>query len=84
MVVPWRWTTGAEPDTVKAVSPVLNGEHEETGGGPRLVLTQPRCSQQLTPGVRLQSEPGEKSSQMFAMRGFVLNPLLHPFTRQSG
>jgi len=41
MVVLWRLTTGAEPDAVKAASPVLNGEDEETDRKElRLVLTQ--------------------------------------------
>ena len=57
MDVPWRWTKGAEPDVVKATSPVLNGEDEETGRRAlRLVLTQLprfRFRQQLTPSVRL-------------------------------
>ena len=37
----WRTTSGAEPGAVKAASPVLNGEDEETGRKAlRLVLTQ--------------------------------------------
>ena len=37
----WRTITGAEPGAVKAASPVLNGEDEETGRKAlRLVLTQ--------------------------------------------
>src|SRR4029450_12474522 len=41
MVIPWRTITGAEPGAVKAASPVLNGEDEETGRKAlRLVLTQ--------------------------------------------
>ena len=37
----WRRTSGAEPGAVKAASPVLNGEDEETGRKAlRLVLTQ--------------------------------------------
>ena len=36
----WRTTSGAEPGAVKAASPVLNGEDEETGRKAlRLVLT---------------------------------------------
>jgi len=35
-------TKGAAPDAVKAARPVLNGEREETGWGPRLALTQRR------------------------------------------
>src|SRR5712691_3320159 len=39
----WRMTSGAEPGAVKAASPVLNGEDEETGRKAlRLVLTQRR------------------------------------------
>ncbi len=38
-----RLTAGVEPDAVKAASPVLNGEREETGEGPRLALTQLEC-----------------------------------------
>ena len=38
--LPWRTITGAEPDAIKVASPVLNGEREETGEGPRLALTQ--------------------------------------------
>ena len=53
---PWRRTKGAEPDAVKAASPVLNGEDEETGRKVlRLVLTQLLRSgycQRLTRGVR--------------------------------
>ena len=53
MVAPWRSTKGAEPDTVKAVSPVLNGGREETySNATRLAPTQPRFRQQLSPGVR--------------------------------
>src|SRR6266852_3949754 len=38
-----RMTSGAEPGAVKAASPVLNGEDEETGRKAlRLVLTQRR------------------------------------------
>jgi hypothetical protein len=50
--------TGAEPGAVKAASPVLNGEDEETGRKAlRFVLTQLprfRFRRRLTPGVRLQ------------------------------
>ena len=49
----WRTTSGAEPGAVKAASPVLNGEDEETGRKAlRLVLTQPGSWRRLTPGVR--------------------------------
>jgi hypothetical protein len=52
-VCPRRRTEGVEPDTVKAVSPVLNGGCEETySNATRLAPTQPRFRQQLTPGVR--------------------------------
>ena len=54
MGAPWRLTKGAEPDAVKAASPVLNGGDEETcGNATRLVPTQPRFQPRLTPGVRL-------------------------------
>src|SRR5437868_14882398 len=43
MVTPWRRIKGAEPDAMKVASPVLNGEREETGEGPRLALTQLEC-----------------------------------------
>jgi hypothetical protein len=60
MVTPWRLIKGAEPDAVKAASPVLNGGDEETGlYRPRLVATQlprSRFPPRLTPSVRLQSE----------------------------
>jgi hypothetical protein len=57
----WRITSGAEPGAVKAASPVLNGEDEETGRKAlRLVLTQPRCQPRLTPGVR-QPNPSHLS-----------------------
>ena len=53
--LPWRTITGAEPGAVKAASPVLNGEDEETGRKAlRLVLTQlprSRFQAQLKPGV---------------------------------
>src|SRR5687767_5886950 len=55
MVMPWRTITGAEPDTVKAVSPVLNGGREETySNATRLAPTQlprSRFQRRLTPGV---------------------------------
>ena len=41
----WRMTSGAEPGAVKAASPVLNGEDEETDRKVlRLVLTQLECA----------------------------------------
>src|SRR5712691_1614469 len=50
----WRMTSGAEPGAVKAASPVLNGEDEETGRKAlRLVLTQPGFRQQMKAGVGL-------------------------------
>jgi hypothetical protein len=59
MVKPWRMITGAEPGAVKAASPVLNGEDEETGRKAlRLVLTQlprSRFQPRLTRGVRLHA-----------------------------
>ena len=47
-----RWTKGVEPCAVKAACTVLNGEREETGGGPRLALTQPGFRQQVSASVR--------------------------------
>jgi hypothetical protein len=55
MVMPWRVSTGVEPDAIKVASPVLNGEDEETGRKTlRLVLTQLprfRFRARLTAGV---------------------------------
>src|SRR5438128_43869 len=59
MVTPWRRITGAEPDAIKVARPVLNGEREETGEGPRLALTQlRRCGyrRRLKRGVDMTSD----------------------------
>jgi len=57
--VPRRRTEGVEPDTVKAVSPVLNGGREETYSNvTRLAPTQlPRSGfrQQVSASVRRQN-----------------------------
>ena len=48
--LPWRSPKGAEPDAVKAASPVLNGGDEETyPQATRLVPTQ--LQRRLKPGV---------------------------------
>ena len=53
MGVPWRSTTGVEPDAVKAASSVLNGGDEETCGNvTRLVPTQLGYWARLKRGVR--------------------------------
>jgi hypothetical protein len=65
MVTPWRTIKGAEPDAIKVASPVLNGEREETGEGPRLALTQlPRCGfrQQVSASVGLRPEKKDNAS----------------------
>ena len=56
MGVPWRSTTGVEPEAVPAARPVLNGGDEETCGNvTRLVPTQPGYFPRLMPGVRLRA-----------------------------
>jgi hypothetical protein len=53
MVLPWRLTSGVEPDAVKAARPVLNGGDEETcGNATRLVPTQPGFRARLSASVR--------------------------------
>jgi hypothetical protein len=70
MVAPWRSTKGAEPDTVQAVSPVLNGGREETySKATRLAPTQLR--QQVSAGIRcLHSLGGVCFKDSFAVLTF--------------
>ena len=67
MVTPWRSIKGAEPDAVKAASPVLNGGDEETGlYRPRLVATQLprfRFQPQVSASVRSQGNTLKDFSQ---------------------
>jgi hypothetical protein len=63
---PWRPITGAEPDAIKVASPVLNGEREETGEGPRLALTQlPRCRCQRQVSFGVRHLKGEERDKLF-------------------
>ena len=56
MGAPWRSTTGAEPEAVKAARPVLNGGDEETySNATRLVPTQRGHWRRLRPGVSAPS-----------------------------
>src|SRR5437764_5172092 len=74
----WRMTPGAEPGAVKAASPVLNGEDEETGRKAlRLVLTQPGFQRQVKRSVgRLRRKArGETASMQKDWRD--LTYLLH-------
>src|SRR5215467_8747221 len=67
----WRTTSGAAPGAVKAASPVLNGEDEETGHKVlRLVLTQHHHSGQMLAYVF-----GRRKDEVF----FQLKGLLEPF-----
>ena len=68
---PWRRTSGAAPDAVKAARPVLNGEDEETGRKAlRLVLTQHHHS-----GTVLAYVFGRPKDTVF----IELKDLLRPF-----
>ena len=64
-------TSGAEPGAVKAASPVLNGEDEETGRKAlRFVLTQHHHT-----GAVLAYVFGRRQDEVFLRRKALLEPL---------
>jgi insertion element IS1 protein InsB len=78
----WRTTSGAAPGAVKAASPVLNGEDEETGHKVlRLVLTQHHHT-----GMVLAYVFGRRKDEVFLRLKALLEPfgLTHFYTDHWG